>query len=68
MLGDYTEAAASLARSIVLFQELGDKEYTLECAEQFAAIAEAQGQADRAARLLSVCERLRAAIGLARSA
>ena len=52
----------------MLFQELGDKEYTVECVEQFAAIAEAQGRADRATRLLSVCEKLRTTIGLARNA
>src|SRR5258708_39272531 len=62
--GDYPKARALHAQSLALWQELGDNRSVAGCLEQLAAMAEAQGQPLKAARILGAAEALREASGI----
>jgi predicted ATPase/DNA-binding SARP family transcriptional activator/DNA-binding CsgD family transcriptional regulator len=62
--GDDHEAAAGFLREgLALIQRIGDWEWATYCLESFAALAGAQGDGTRAARLYGAAEALRETIG-----
>jgi tetratricopeptide (TPR) repeat protein len=66
---EYARAATLLKESLALFRELGDKPGIgtrgglADCLERLARVAVAEGQPERAARLLGAAEALRDALG-----
>lgn len=61
--GDYLEATAHLAESLVLYQELGSRIDITNTLEQFAWAAASQAQLERAARLWGAAQARRDVIG-----
>src|SRR5581483_10291255 len=60
---DYERAAARAVESLRLLREQGSTYYVPDCLELLAAVASAQGQPERAARLFGAAEALRQEIG-----
>jgi non-specific serine/threonine protein kinase len=60
--GHYDRATEIFKEGLSLFRKRGDKRSIVECLEGLAAVAGAEGQPERAARLYGVAEALRKAI------
>jgi len=61
--GDHGASRSFLAEGLRLCRELGDRRYTAPALEDFAALAGAQQQPERAARLYGASEALREGVG-----
>src|SRR5205823_2678594 len=61
--GDYGTARALFEESLATFREIGDKPGTVGVLEGLAAVAVAEAQSERAARLFGAAERIREAMG-----
>jgi tetratricopeptide (TPR) repeat protein len=64
---NYAQASDLLVATILAFQQMDDREYTILAIERLAAVAQELHSPDRAVRLLSASESLRQVVGVARS-
>jgi len=62
----YEQASELLVQTILAFQQMDDREYTILAIERLAAAAKGLDSPDRAVRLLSASESLRKVVGVAR--
>jgi len=61
--GDHERAAALYQEALTMQWELRERRDMAECLEALAAVAEEQGQVERAARLFGAAEALREEVG-----
>jgi non-specific serine/threonine protein kinase len=61
--GDWRRAISRLGESLEVRQEIGDKGGSAWCIERLAEVAQAQGNLEKAVRLLSAAGALRISIG-----